>query len=331
MNISAISVNNSYKTGFCSAPKQNYNFAPKMRQQLTKDTVSFTSGVPYGVGLAINKESEKALKDFMNMLKHELKPLIETKLNPNGPIATGHRGIKGRVKAPYNTLVKAEDRKKKKKNEIKNIGDIIAMRIVLRDSSQKSFDEIFKVFGRLVKQGKFNVTEVESYRPTPKKSYIAQTTLDKFEDTCLRAGLKPKITSAAKDSGYSAVHLNVKLPNGQIAEIQMMGIDVEAFKEVEDLFYKRFCDKPKPLADKYKLIQETMDENIRKMTEFQKETMRHYIYDGYDYAKEIPPSATHPDYDINRFLPYPYSLPQELNFANLYRMKEAADLVAKIM
>ena len=312
---------------------ENRIVLPRYNKTFMQDTVSFGGAnlAPFRDGLAINKESERALKDFLYMLKHELKSLIENRKNPEGPIAMGEIGIHGRVKAPYNLLVKANSRDKNKKREIRNIGDIIATRIVLRDSSQKSFDDMFKIFGKLVKQGKLYITEIENYRSSPKKSYISQKTMEQIEESCLKAGLKPKIISEAKDSGYSAVHMNVKLPNGQIAEIQIMGRDVEAFKEIEDLFYKRFCSKPKPLAQEYKVLEKTIDSNIKNMSEFQKETFRHYIADGYDYAKEIPPESTKADYDTNKFLPYPYSLPAELNFAYLYKMKEAADYVAKIM
>lgn len=88
------------------------------------------------------------------------------------------------------------------------------------------------------KAGNFKVKEIENYRLTRKDSYVSSKTLDKFEKICQSKGQFPSRSGKAIPNGYTAVHLTIELPNGQIAEIQIMGRDLERIKELEDFYYK---------------------------------------------------------------------------------------------
>ena len=182
----------------------------------------------------------------------------------------------------------------------------------------------------MVKAGKLNVVEVENYRLSPKDSYVAQSTLDDFEDTCQSVGQYPSVQSKPRESGYTAVHVTLDLGNGILAELQIMGRDMERVKELEDFIYKKSCNKKLP--KKYRKIEKMLDNvlgptnKMENLTGFQKETLQHYTRDCYVYAREMPVrERRRRESSKNFFYPIPYSLPQELSFENLEKMKEECD------
>jgi len=54
-------------------------------------------------------------------------------------------------------------------------------------------------------------------------------------------------------TGYPAIHLGIMTPEGYKAELQIMGCNVEALKEIEDIYYKAKCGKhiPDELAERF--------------------------------------------------------------------------------
>lgn len=272
----------------------------------------------------VAKDSQQPLKEFLRVLRQGLKNLISCEAHPDNPILS----IKGRVKTPRSIAQKAVSRKRYSQKEIDTMGDVIGTRIVMRSTSKKDFDMLFSGLGKLVKRGELKVKEIENYRPLPKDSYVSTSTLNKFEKLCNDVGLYPLRKEQAIPSGYTAVHLTVELPSGKLAEIQIMGRDMENVKEIEDFYYKYNCGKP--LDPKYKSIYELMDRLIPKLDSFQNQTLDRYIRDSYARARTIEPrSLKYRGNVIKDFLPFPYYLPQELSFQNLYQMKEQCDRLAK--
>lgn len=338
LSIQSLSFKNNY-VNTQNNVNRNSNYAtnnitaPKLRP-LAQDTVSFGSGakelgqrtkeISYGLGKEIYAELNPMVRPFVNLLKKNLKNLIATEAHPENPIAT----IGGRAKSPLSMIEKGLSRNLMTKDQIKQMGDALGFRISLRSSSQKDFDNVFKGLGQMVKSGLFEVLEMENYRLTRKQSYVSSKTLDKFEQICQSKGQFPSRTGKAIPNGYTAFHLTIKLPNGQIAELQIMGKDLERVKDLEDFYYKLRCKKE--FSPQYKPIYDMMNSKMSTLDDFQKETLKRYIKDSYQHALELPArSSKHKFNAKNDFLPIPYSLPEELGFANLQKMKEACDAAAK--
>ena len=300
------------------------------------DEEDMSGKIQYATGCDINSECQRDFEKLKFDLKKGLNEVTESDRNPDLPVLRGEAGIHGRVKSAESILQKAPPRQLRNKKEIFKMGDVIGLRVVLQKTSQQDFDKVFKALGKMVTSGKFKVLEVENYRMTPKESYVSQKTLNSFELACQKVGQTPKITSSPRESGYTAVHINVELPSGKLAEIQVMGCDMEKVKDIEDFFYKKRCNKP--LADKYKPIENLMLKvmgktkkdkltgkiSYEKLDEFQVATLDRYIKDSYAHARTIPPKISKKTVD-NYFLPIPYSLPKELAFENLQKMKDICD------
>jgi len=265
--------------------------------------------IPYQVGMAINNECQDDVKKLIADLKKGLKNITESDANPDLPVLRGKLGVHGRTKKAASILQKVPPRKLRQKQEIFKMGDVVGVRIVLRSSTQKDFDIVFKELGKMVASGKLNVLEVENYRLTPRDSYVSQKTLDNFELACHKAGQYPEITSKPRESGYTAIHMTVQMPSGKFAEIQIMGRDMEKVKDIEDFFYKKrhikdFDEKYKPVEallnrvmGKTKKDKQTGKITYEKLDDFQVETLDRYIKDSYAHARAIPPK--HPK--KNRF------------------------------
>ena len=320
----------------------NNSSYPNLRP-LEKDTVSFTgkkiltnytNEITFDVACQVEHESQKALKELLRILRKELKKLIESPAQPNKQIVAGANGIKGRVKSARSIQEKVEALNKEEgikittKAGIEKMGDVVGARIIMRTSTQKDYDNLFTELGKMVKRGELKIKSVENYRLTSNDSYVSANTLEKFEQSCNEAGIYPEIKNQAIPNGYTAVHVNVELPDGRYAEIQIMGRDMENVKEIEDFYYKYRCNKK--FAPRYKEIQQIFDEEMPNLTDLQKETLRMYILDSYKNAKELPARETKRSLNLSRdFLPFPYSLPQRLSYENLFRMKDECDRAAK--
>lgn len=317
---------------------------PKYLNTLDRDTVSFTGTTKKDVDVRKNKvleenskfvstklctevaqEAETHAKDFHNLLKREFKSLVATESHPNNPIMPGTDGIKVRVKTPRSIREKALATKNYTKEELKGMGDIIGARIILKNGYQEDFDKVFKVFGKMVKQGTIKIKEVENYRLTPSDSYISQKTVNEFEDTCSKAGQYPNIKCRTIPNGYTATHITVQLKDGFEAEIQLMGEDMEQVKDVEDFYYKYRCEKS--LDPKYKSIEKMMKEKMKDLNAMQKDALNMYIKYSYIHARKLGVRET--EFTTNDFLPWPDNLPEELSYAYLYNAKMECDKVAK--
>lgn len=348
-NLSFKGNNNSLKSivkdsNYCVNSTSYPNLRP-----LAKDTVSF-SGWKVNTNKAV-KASKKKVSDFWNPeatnfeeiiklcgnfekpfekfmwdLKQAMRPFVSTESNPSNAIIAGKKGIHGRVKSPYSTAIKANDRELFEIDEIERMGDVGGARIVLRTGDQADTAKVFTGLRELVKKG-YKILEIENYRFSVKESYVSQKTLNVFEAFCKKYNQYPAITSRPIENSYNAVHLSIELPDGKVIELQILGRDVEHVKDVEDFFYKYRCNKK--FDEKYAPIQEIFDRLMPKLDDFQKTTLARYIKDSYEHAKQIQPKTNKQKWSLYKdFLPFPYSLPKELSFENLHRMKLKCDTEA---
>lgn len=308
---------------YCSNSNVSY---PNLKP-LAKDTVSFGANikkmqhwnqiVPIEECTRISDSLTPVCTDFLNFLKRSFKDLLVGAKCPDNPIALN--GIKARVKKPLSIAQKAIANDLHTNEKILELTDLVGARIVLRNASKDSFGKIFERFTQLLEQGKIKVIEIENYRPDEAMSYVAQRTLNKFENACKRAGQYPKIIQASIPNNYTAVHLTVEY-KGQPIEIQLIGSDVEFFKEIEDIFYKRRCNKD--LAPKYKSIQYLIDKLMENLTLEQHELLDNYIMQSYINARNIPVRAHTVKPSVNDLMQFPSALPRKLSFENIYRMME---------
>jgi hypothetical protein len=134
---------------------------------------------------------------------------------------------------------------------------------------------------------------------------------------------------APQDSGYPAIHLGIKTKNGFKAEIQIMGIDVEDLKEVEDLGYKIRCGTP--VRTLYKPVEAKLLPAFRELeASNREEDYMKYINDSYLFAFNAPAQKFNSK-KKTPFLKIPYYLPQELDFANIAKEMEKCRLNANTM
>ena len=346
MNILPVLFQNKTYTPQKNLSNNTYVIQPRYVHTLDHDTVSFTAAKKSKEIKEINKnkvkneeskevsmklcsdiydEAQRPTRDLLTMLRREMKSLIATEAHPENPIQGGPNGIKARVKTPRSIREKALSTNNQTKSDIKAMGDVIGARIVMQRGTQDDFAKVFKVLGQLVEQGKIRVTEVENYRLTSKDSYVSQKTLDKFEASCAKAGLYPEIKSKPIPNGYTAIHITLDLEDGYKAELQIMGYDTEHVKEIEDFYYKLRCKKD--FDPKYKPIEKMMKEKMKKLSDFENEALNKYIKDSYIHARELPPRNAKPT--VKDFLPWPYFLPKELSYTELYKMKAECDKKAK--
>ncbi len=327
------SINNQHTTNnvvpvASTRPKLNY---------LHKDTVTFGSTIPKVMDLSggiekinfevVKQAAQQAVQpqaELLRLIRQRLAPLQASETKPNNPILPGKSGIHGTPKSAAGLWEKALAGGLTTLNQVKSIGDAVRLRIVLRDATPKDLDNIFEIFGQMVKADELTIFEVENYRLTPKQGYVSSKTLDKFEETCASVGLYPDIKNKINPKGYTAIHLNAFLPDGWVSEIQIMGRDMEIAKEVEDFYYKILtCNKH--LNKKYKDIETVIKRKLNKLTDFQRQTLDQYIKDSYIHALGLTPKDYKKKISSKDFLPLPYSLPQELSYENLYKMKLKCD------
>lgn len=309
---------------------------------LTKDTVSFGIGekhldkgaksVTHDLAMRVVDEAQDDAQDLKYILKKILSPYVASAQNPDKPILSGDRGIHVRVKSADSLRDKLTSRSITTLYGAKNVGDIIGGRIVLRSASSKDVDSILKAIAKAHTQGALNIYEIEKWIPKAGKMY-AQTrdlgygTSKGLAELENATGLVSSV--APQESGYPAIHIGIKTKNGFKAEIQIMGVDVEDLKEVEDLCYKIRCGKPIPTIYKSmeKILQPAFEELETKKLE------GHYM----DYVNDSYLNAfNYPVQNFNTrkkapFLPIPYFLPQVLDFTNIAREMEKCKYEASVI
>lgn len=328
-NPNALNVNNASYPNFKPLDKDTISF--KGKDKLLTDAANCSkakifecwdaNALPFREIITITEDFKLPVSKFLKDLKYVMSNLVVTSSKPNNPIMPGATGIKGGVKAPQSLAVKANSRKLFTVEEVEKMGDVGRARIVLRSSAKEHIAMIFDALQGIVKKG-YKINEIENYRYSPKYSYVTQDILDKFETFCQEYDQYPEIISKSIQSGYTALHFTIELPDKKLLELQIMSKDMENVKEIEDFFYKWRCGKE--FAPKYKPIYELFKKHMPQLDDFQKETLKRYIHDSYMHTLALPAvsAKSRPTLKKDYFLPFPYSLPQELNFVNLHKMME---------
>lgn len=254
------------------------NLAP-----LAKDTISFgagkkdmddvTDGINLNTAKMIYKEAELTQRYLNNQLDKILGDLVRP---PHGQGAHSKPilEIRKRTKSPKSIVEKSATRKLRNVDEVKRgMTDIVGARIVMADTSRQAVDSVLNKITDAVQNDRLKIVEIENYRPEPEINslgnivrtydYGSPLALKNLKEACdEKSDSSIKKVDEDRSSGYMAIHLLVKLPNGFTGEIQIIGPEVEKLKDVEDFSFKvkngKHLDKKfasvekmlKPLADK---------------------------------------------------------------------------------
>ena len=300
---------------------------------LKADTVSFGVGekklpqgakaVTYDLARQVVEDAKPDAQQLNYILRKTLSRYVASAKNPNGPICAGGRGLHVRVKTEDSLRDKLTKRGIKTMYGARNVGDLIGGRIVLRDSSPRHVDAILKALAKAHTQGIINICEIEKWTPRAGKMYkndrdlgygTSKGLLELENATGLISSVGPQ------DSGYPAIHIGIRTKNGFKAEIQIMGVDVEDLKDIEDLGYKIRCGTPippiyNPMKEELAAAFEEIDKNGLG-THYMD-----YVNDSYLNAFNAPPQK----YNSRKKAPLlkiPYFLPQELDFTNMLQSME---------
>jgi ppGpp synthetase/RelA/SpoT-type nucleotidyltranferase len=259
------------------------------------------------------------------ILKKHFSNFMATDQSPNRPIEK----IACRIKTKNSMLEKLAGRKITEKQHISpGLGDIIGARIVLNDA--KNCDEILEKFRDMAQRGYLKITEIENYAQKPDYAYASQKSLKELASTCKKhiKGFIDKPFNKTRDSGYTAIHLGVQLPDNIVGEIQIMGKHVEKFKDIDDIIYKIECNKQ--IKPEYKTIVDTLTQpgkNIRTDSAV-RDAMKTHRQEQFAFARDKEISGKIPKKD---FLPIPKDLPEEFDFNNLSNLQTSLDNLAKVM
>ena len=312
----------------------NTNLAP-----LKRDTVSFgatckemglnaiSQGINHNTALKIHEDALVA----QNYLHKQLDSILGDMVRPKsgkGALSRPIDIIRYRTKSAKSIREKAGARKLYNTKEIKeNLTDIIGARIVMADANIKSVNEVMDRLTNAVNKDHLKVLEIENYRPDPllddegnvKKvyDYASPRALGNLRDACLNKGIDIHKRDEDIPSGYMAIHMLGPLPNGFTGEIQLMGKDVEALKEVEDTCYK--VKNGKHLEKQYAPVEKMLKPLANKEDTILRKGYMDYTRQAYlaQRAKE-PRRSKQKDYT---FMHIPESLdyiPPQLDFNNIY-------------
>lgn len=306
---------------------------------LNADTVSFGVGekkldskkprtINVDLAKKVIEEAREDAQELKFVLHKYLDPLVATAKNPNNPICAGERGIQVRIKSENSLREKVTPRDIRTKFGVKNVGDLIGARIVLRDSNPKAVDKVLIALAEAAKQGALQITEIEKYNPKNGKIPVENIKELGYGTKAGRLALEKaagiEASVGPKDSGYPAIHITIKTKHGCKAEIQIMGVDVEDLKHVEDLGYKIRCGKG--VCEKYEALEPELLPAFEELEEQELEdAYMQYVSDAYLTAFCAPPQK----YNTRKkpkFLQIPYYLPADLDFNHIAkRMQEVSN------
>lgn len=319
------------------------NLAP-----LKQDTVSFGATKKdcedsdrklYGVNLTTAKNIHNDAKDSEKYLKNQLSRVLGNLVRPESGTGSQSRPIKEikyRIKRPKSIQDKSISRRWNNTQEIKeNMTDIVGARVVMADASTKNVDKVIERITDAVKSNTLRILEIENYRQDPDIDdngnivktfdYASPKALKGLKDACTKMGYPVKKKDEDLLSGYMAIHLLVQLPNGYIGEIQIMGSDVEHFKEVEDICFKVKNNKSvDPIYNPVKkMLQPLKDkDDIYLQTAYDEYTRR-----SYRYQREIEPNKSK-NPKAPEFLHIPDDLdyiPEKFDFNYIYEKMQQCE------
>lgn len=331
------------------APKKSNNnqnthlYGLVMSKPINRDTVSFKAtpkamqsrknAITMSLAKRIHEEAAEATKFMEAKLRPYLYDLEATTFAPNNPIEV----ISTRAKSAVSIVEKAVTRGWINREEIKRgMTDLAGMKIIMRDASRENVNKIIERLVTAVTESGAKIVEIENKRPLPiydqygnilkSYDYASPMALIKLQRAASKLlGREIKLTDENTPSNYMAIHTLIELPNGITGELQIMGHDVAALKELEDLCYK--IKNGKNIDKKYAPIEKTLaalkdEENVLLRAEHDK-----YTQEAYLFQRNIEPRA-HKSRKKEKFLAAPATLPKDYDFNNIYIQKQACDAAA---
>ncbi len=295
----------------------NSDNVPGIRAK-AKDIESMSGAINVqGARLACAAVDEPAKKVFWTLKKY-MKPLIATANSPDAPICSGERGLKYRIKDVNSLRGKTAGREIRNLREVAQMGDISGYRITLRDSNPKNTALVLKQLEKAVKHHDLNIVEIENYLTSDGKSYAPAKAVKSLAAACNQNSLKVSFDKRIP-SGYPAIHVGIATKEGYIFELQIMGRDVEAVKDVDDIPYKLLSNKG--LEQKYKLIENALKPVLEGLTEEQKDLFMEYRRESFRTAFNSE-SKRFNSRRKAEFLPCPAGLPPELSYSFIAGLQE---------
>jgi len=214
-----------------------------------------------------------------------------------------------------------------KKAVYEQITDLLGVKILISGNDAEAGNYVVQKLTKAVKAGWIKVVEIEHHknpllrgRSNIKYAYANQSKLDELADTARAKGIKCENSIKDSESGYSAIHMLVELPNGLKGEIQIMGVGVSRLKEIEDMCYKATTNKHLP--KKYSEI-ETMFSELAKDDKLYAEFME-YTRLAYAHERQRPLKENFEE-DVFLTIPRDFSLPEKYDFNYVAKIKHLAD------
>ena len=304
--------------------RRNNNPYPNLAP-LKQDTVSFKatpkamSNMDFAISLQTATDIHDEAKESCNYLKYQLNkilaPMVKSKENPDGEIEK----IGFRVKTPKSIREKSATRRWINKEEVKSgMTDIIGARIVMDDSSVKAVDKVIDLLAEAERNNQLQIIEIENFRPEPQiddegnilhsYDYSSPKSLRRLKKEIDKNGTMISKRDEDVPTGYMAIHLLTKLPNGFTGEIQIMGKEVEKLKEIEDLCYK--VKNGKTIEKKCPGLENILAPLKNKDDMMLRREYNKYTRNAYKYQRDKEAGTNNDD----MFLKIPDYLPAELDF-----------------
>ena len=316
-----------------------------MPKALSHDTVSFgatekmlksrTYGISLKVAKSINEQVEPMQKDIKRFMNKTFGDLLVTDLNPMNDILF----LKDRAKKPVSIAEKSATRQWNCKAEVLNfMTDLNGGKIVMRDGNVQKVEKVLERLIPLIKKGKIELLEIENKRPIvvkgvkgpdkTKYDYATEDFLENLRRTQEQKwkSINPKDNRTVRfdmndytKANYMAIHMLLKLPHyDRPFELMIMGKDINALKDLDDLLFKilnkKNVDKKyKPIVDIVSKLNEQGNANL--LEEFNK-----YRGEAFIFQRIRQPKAYSKNEKTNYFLPLTSDLPPEYDLNNLSRI-----------
>ena len=221
--------------------------------------------------------------------------------------------------------------------------DIVGARITMKESDPEYIGLVLSELKRAVDDGLLKIISIENNLPDPQKLPKGKEISDYAyaTDSQLRTlanASNAKLIRNKSKSGYLAIHINIDLSSplfscykgvfdGYTGEIQILGVDVEQLKDIEDLCYKLKDDK-NAIRSEYKPFKTYFKNYYNDET---KDAFDDYTYALYLAQRTLPPNSKREDFfpSISE-LGFDGRVPRELDFNRLRRLKETCDYTAKL-
>lgn len=338
------------------------------------DTVCFR-GTPKGadkaseITRAAATQIHRALKPSEQKLVHFIEThfsdlLVSTK-EPKNPLIA----IKHRLKSANSIKEKSGTRKWLPQEVIHEMTDLLGMKFELRTSDKQCVEGVLDRFIPLIRSRKIELLEIENKRPgilqscpqneRDKYDYASVKFLEKMikiqEETwgnAHQSGKKQRVSQHLEDDytpvNYNAIHMLFRIPgkNSLVFELQIMGKDMAAAKNIDDKAYKLLEGKDidKIYGDVKSIFQPFTNEkffqnepNAKEIVDNARAVYKKYRQELFLFQRKKEPSAYSKKKNVERFLPLAYKLfPSEIelkysinssdfDFNNLYELIEKAD------